>query len=81
MTDNADLPEHVRRNRAWWDAQAADYVAAGERYYSRDAAVVEKLAAAGLQLTPVMGAAFEKAVVDEIAQWKSIIAAEGIVDE
>jgi tripartite-type tricarboxylate transporter receptor subunit TctC len=41
--------------------------------------VRDKLAAAGLELTPVMGAAFEKAVVDEIAQWKSIIAAEGIV--
>lgn len=35
MTDNADLPEHVRRNRAWWDAQAADYVAAGERAWAR----------------------------------------------
>jgi tripartite-type tricarboxylate transporter receptor subunit TctC len=43
--------------------------------------VRDKLAAAGLQLTPVMGASFEKAVVDEIAQWKSIIAAEGIVAE
>jgi len=41
--------------------------------------VRDKLAAAGLELTPVMGAAFEKAVVDELAQWKSIIAAEGIV--
>jgi len=35
VTDNADLPEHVRRNRAWWDAQAADYVAAGERAWAR----------------------------------------------
>ena len=26
-----DLPEHVRRNRASWDADADDYVAAGER--------------------------------------------------
>ena len=41
--------------------------------------VRDKLAAAGLQLTPVMGGAFEKAVVDELAQWKSIINAEGIV--
>jgi tripartite-type tricarboxylate transporter receptor subunit TctC len=43
--------------------------------------VRDKLAAAGLQLTPVMGANFEKAVVDEMAQWKAIIAAEGIVAE
>lgn len=43
--------------------------------------VRDKLAAAGLELTPVMGANFEKSVVDEIAQWKSIIAAEGIVAE
>lgn len=35
MTDHADLPEHVRRNRAWWDAQAADYVAASERAWAR----------------------------------------------
>jgi SAM-dependent methyltransferase len=35
VTDNADLPEHVRRNRAWWDAQAADYVAGGERAWAR----------------------------------------------
>jgi len=41
--------------------------------------VRDKLAAAGLQLTPVTGAAFEKAVVDELAQWKAIITAEGIV--
>jgi SAM-dependent methyltransferase len=27
----AELPEHVRRNRAQWDAWAADYVANGER--------------------------------------------------
>jgi len=43
--------------------------------------VREKLAAAGLELTPLMGDAFEKSVVDEITLWKSIIAAEGIVDE
>lgn len=35
MTDDADLPEHVRRNRAVWDAQAADYAAAGERAWAR----------------------------------------------
>ena len=28
---SADLPEHVRRNRAQWDAWAADFVANGER--------------------------------------------------
>jgi SAM-dependent methyltransferase len=27
----ADLPEHVARNRAYWDAQAQDYVAEGRR--------------------------------------------------
>ena len=41
--------------------------------------VRDKLAAGGLQLTPLMGDAFENAVVDELNQWKSIIAAEGIV--
>jgi tripartite-type tricarboxylate transporter receptor subunit TctC len=41
--------------------------------------VRDKLAAAGLQLTPLTGDAFEKSVVDEYNQWKSIIAAEGIV--
>jgi SAM-dependent methyltransferase len=34
--DVVDLPEHVRRNRALWDAQAADYVAAGEEAWARD---------------------------------------------
>jgi SAM-dependent methyltransferase len=34
VTDDAHLPEHVRRNRACWDAQAADYVAAGERAWA-----------------------------------------------
>ena len=29
-TSQAELPEHVRRNRAQWDAWAADYVANGE---------------------------------------------------
>jgi tripartite-type tricarboxylate transporter receptor subunit TctC len=43
--------------------------------------VRDKLAAAGLQLTLLTGDAFERSVVDELNQWKSIIAAEGIVDE
>src|SRR5262245_25281534 len=46
---------------------------------AQSAEVRDKLAAAGLQLTPVVGSTFEKAVVDEMTQWKSIIAAEGIV--
>ena len=33
MTDG-ELPEHVRRNRAAWDAMAASYVANGERSWS-----------------------------------------------
>ena len=41
--------------------------------------VRDKLAASGLQLTPLLGDAFEKSVVDELSQWKSIISAEGIV--
>jgi SAM-dependent methyltransferase len=32
--DDADLPEHVRLNRACWDAQAPDYVAAGRRAWA-----------------------------------------------
>lgn len=35
MTDDAHLPEHVRRNRAFWDAEAAHYVAGGERAWAR----------------------------------------------
>jgi SAM-dependent methyltransferase len=31
-----ELPEHVRRNRNLWNAQAADYVAAGECSWARD---------------------------------------------
>jgi SAM-dependent methyltransferase len=31
-----ELPEHVRRNRNLWNAQAADYVEAGERAWARD---------------------------------------------
>jgi hypothetical protein len=30
-TDDASLPEHVRRNRTAWDEWAPDYVANGER--------------------------------------------------
>lgn len=36
MSDEMDLPDHVRRNRAAWDAWAADYVAAGERHWAAD---------------------------------------------
>ncbi len=35
MADDTDLPEHVHRNRALWDAQAKDYVAAGERGWAQ----------------------------------------------
>jgi SAM-dependent methyltransferase len=35
VTDDLDLPEHVRRNRAFWDAEAKDYVAGGERAWAR----------------------------------------------
>jgi SAM-dependent methyltransferase len=31
-----DLPEHVARNRAYWDEQARDYEAAGERNWASD---------------------------------------------
>ena len=48
---------------------------------AQSAEVRDKLAAAGLQLTPLTGDAFERSVVEELNQWKSIIAAEGIVDE
>lgn len=34
MADDADLSEYVARNRAAWDAWAADYVAAGERNWA-----------------------------------------------
>ena len=36
MTSPEDLPEHVRRNRAYWDAMAADWVAAGRRRWQED---------------------------------------------
>ena len=32
----AELPEHVAANRAYWDAQAADYVDHGERAWAAD---------------------------------------------
>ena len=35
MTDDATLPDHVRRNRARWDAQAANYAAAGARAWAQ----------------------------------------------
>src|SRR5262245_48097798 len=35
MNDEAELPEHVRRNRVLWDAQAAEYVGPGERAWAR----------------------------------------------
>jgi 2-polyprenyl-3-methyl-5-hydroxy-6-metoxy-1,4-benzoquinol methylase len=35
MNDEAELPEHVRRNRVHWDARAAAYVGPGERKWAR----------------------------------------------
>lgn len=32
-----ELPEHVRRNRAWWDEKAREYAAAGEESWRADA--------------------------------------------
>jgi len=32
----ADLPEHVRRNRAYWDAVAGDWVESGRRAWAQD---------------------------------------------
>jgi SAM-dependent methyltransferase len=34
MEDVRPLPEHVARNRVYWDEQAADYVAGGERNWA-----------------------------------------------
>jgi SAM-dependent methyltransferase len=34
MDDSATLPEHVARNRDYWDQQAPDYVASGERNWA-----------------------------------------------
>ena len=36
MPDDAELPEHVRRNRAHWDRRAAEYAVGGERAWARD---------------------------------------------
>lgn len=35
-TPPAELPEHVRANREYWDAMADDWVAPGERRWTRD---------------------------------------------
>ena len=35
MHDEAELPEHVRRNRVHWDARAVEYVGPGERAWAR----------------------------------------------
>jgi SAM-dependent methyltransferase len=35
VTDDGVLPEHVRRNRARWNAEARNYVAGGERAWAR----------------------------------------------
>jgi len=32
----SDLPDHVRRNRTLWDAQASDYIAPGEKNWASD---------------------------------------------
>lgn len=36
MEDVRPLPEHVEKNRAYWDEQAGDYVAGGERNWAAD---------------------------------------------
>jgi len=36
MEDVSQLPEHVARNRAYWDEQAADYVQSGERNWAAE---------------------------------------------
>lgn len=36
MSTDGELPEHVARNRAHWDAQAESYVAAAERSWAQD---------------------------------------------
>jgi SAM-dependent methyltransferase len=36
MDQDTTLPEHVARNRAYWDAQADDYVASGEASWAAD---------------------------------------------
>jgi SAM-dependent methyltransferase len=37
MNGERELPEHVRRNRAHWDAAAAEYIGPGERAWARQA--------------------------------------------
>src|SRR5205085_6776108 len=37
MTSDADLPEHVRRNRAAWDSFAPRYAEAGRRAWASNA--------------------------------------------
>lgn len=37
MPPDADLPEHVRRNREYWDTLAAEYAVSGERNWAADA--------------------------------------------
>jgi len=36
MTDPHDLPDHVARNRAHWDALSVEYVASGERNWAEE---------------------------------------------
>jgi SAM-dependent methyltransferase len=36
MNDEANLPEHVRRNRVHWDAQATEYAGPGEAAWARN---------------------------------------------
>jgi SAM-dependent methyltransferase len=35
VNNEAELPEHVRRNRVYWDARAAEYAGPGERAWAR----------------------------------------------
>src|SRR5207244_12930177 len=35
VNDEAELPEHVRRNRVHWDARAVEYAGPGERAWAR----------------------------------------------
>src|SRR5262245_58705901 len=35
MNDEGELPEHVRRNRVYWDACAGEYIGPGERTWAR----------------------------------------------
>jgi hypothetical protein len=36
MEEMGGLPEHVARNREYWDQQAQDYVANGEQNWAAD---------------------------------------------